>query len=278
MKRALMVLATAALLAVVAPSGPVGAQATTDVYVVHGLNLGGQSSPGEGGANVTVCSGDTTLIPDFQFGEVAGPLALPSGQSVPVQVYVNGAEDPNPVDCADPQEDLLIDQTVTPGGAAVALVATANGEQFVPELLPVPLDVSCVDAGTGRAVAVHAANAPTVDVVNTDLGVSVGTISYGEQISGPLPVGTYGIEVYVVDGPPDPALAFDFPVPDGVASIGYAVGGQPTASPEPTTSPLVIIPQTIAVGTCTTPATPAPTSPPPTAAATTASAQPSFTG
>ena len=282
MKRALMILAAAALLVVVTPSGPVGAQATTDVYVVHGLNTGGQSSPDDGGSNVTVCSGDTELLPDFQFGEIASPLALASGDDVPVQVYANGAEDPDPVDCADPQQEPLIDQTVTPEGDAVALVATGNGEPFVPELLPIPLDVSCVDAGSGRAVAVHSANAPTVDVVNTDLGRSVGTFSYGEQISGPLPVGTYGIEVYVVDGPPDPALSFDFTVTEAEASIGYAVGGIPVDAPEPVASPFLLIPQTIAVGTCAAPATTAPPTatpaPPTTAAAPAAAAQPSFTG
>jgi hypothetical protein len=278
MRRALLVLSAAALLAVVAPSSPVDAQATTDVYVVHGLNTGGQSSPDAGGSNVTVCSDDETLLPDFQFGAVAGPLPLTSGEAVPIQVYVNGGEDPDPVDCADPAEQLVIDQTVTPEGAAVALVATGNDEgvRFVPELLPIPLDVSCVDAGTGRAVAVHSANAPTVDVVNTDLDTSVGIISYGERISGSLPAGTYGIEVFVVDGPPEPVLAFDFPVLEGVASIGYAVGGIPVDSPEPVPSPFLVIPQTIAVGTCAAP--PPPPAPPTTAAAATTSAQPSFTG
>ncbi len=281
MKRVLLILAAVALIVVVAPSGPVGAQATTDVYVVHGLNTGGQSSPDEGGSNVTVCSGDTALLPDFQFGEIAGPLALSSGEDVPVQVYVNGAEDPDPVDCADPQQDPLIDQTVTPEGAAVALVATGNGEPFVPELLPIPLDVACVDAGSGRAVAVHSANAPTVDVINTDLGRSVGTFSYGEQISGPLPVGTYGIEVFVVDGPTEPALSFDFSVTEGDDSIGYAVGGIPIDSPEPVASPIVLIPQTIEVGTCAAPVTPAPTtatSAPPATVAPATAVPPSFTG
>jgi hypothetical protein len=280
MRRALLALAAMALLAVVVPSSPVDAQATTDVYVVHGLNTGGQSSPDDGGSNVTVCSGDETLLPDFQFGDVAGPVPLTSGEAVPIQVYVNGGEDPDPVDCADPEDQLVIDQTVTPEGAAVALVATDNDEgvRFAPELLPIPLDVSCVDAGTGRAVAVHSANAPTVDVVNTDLDASVGIISYGEQISGSLPVGTYGIEVFVVDGPPEPVLAFDFPVPEGLASIGYAVGGIPVDSPEPVPSPFVIIPQTIAVGTCAAPPPPPPPPAPPTTAAAATTAQPSFTG
>jgi hypothetical protein len=272
-KRALIAIAAAALLAVVMPAGPVGAQATTDVYVVHGLNLDGQSSPDEGGTAVTVCSGEAALIEDFQFGEVVGPVPLTSGEAVPVQVYVGE------VVCAtvDPTT-ALIDQSVTPSGAAVAVVATSNGEQLDPELLPIPLDVDCVDAGSGRAVAVHAANAPEVDVVNTDLGISVGTISYGEQISGQLPAGTYGIEVFVVGDPTDPVLEFDIEVAEGTVTAGIAVGGQP-AEGEGTT-PVLILPLVIPVDTCTTPTTAAPptTATPTTAAAAAAAARPSFTG
>jgi hypothetical protein len=273
-RRALIAIAAAALLAMVMPAVPVGAQATTDVYVVHGLNLDGQDSPDDGGTSVTVCAGgeNPPLIEDFQFGDVVGPVALPSGQAVPVEVYVG--ED----DCEDPAGAPLIDQSVTPSGAAVAVVATSNGEQLDPELLPIPLDVDCVDAGSGRAVAVHAANAPEVDVVNTDLGISVGTISYGEQISGQLPAGTYGIEVFVVGDPTDPVLEFDIEVAEGTVTAGIAVGGQP-AEGEGTT-PVLILPLVIPVDTCTTPTTAAPptTATPTTAAAAAAAARPSFTG
>ena len=75
------------------------AQDTTDVFVVHGLNLDGQSAQADGGTNVTVCAGDTALIQDFEFGQIIGPVALPSGSAVPISVYL-GAE----VDCADPGE------------------------------------------------------------------------------------------------------------------------------------------------------------------------------
>lgn len=274
MKRALIAIAAAALLAVALPAVPVDAQATTDVYVVHGLNLDGQDSPDDGGTAVTVCAGgqNPPLIADFQFGDVVGPVALPSGQAVLVTVY-----DTAGVDCADPGDaNVRIPETeVIPEGAAVAVVATSNGEQLDPELLPIPLDVSCVDAGSGRAVAVHAANAPKVDVVNTDLGISVGEISYGEQISGELPAGTYGIEVFVVGDDTEPVMAFDVDVVEGTVSAGIAVGGQPVASSG--TTPLVIVPLTIPVDTCTTDTTPT-TAPPTTAAAAAAAAQPSFTG
>ena len=102
-----------------------GAQDTTDVFVVHGLNVGGQSAQADGGTNVTVCAGDTALIPDFEFGQIVGPVALPSGAAVGIQVYTNGG-----VDCAAPiGETLLIDQSVTPSGRPVAVVATSTAEE-----------------------------------------------------------------------------------------------------------------------------------------------------
>lgn len=172
---------------------------------------------------------------------------------------------------------MVLEQTVTPTGAAVSLVVTSFGETIVPELVPIPLDVACVDPGNARLSAVHTANAPEVDVFNTDLGISVGTLSFGEQITGQLPAATYGIEVYVVDGSPEPVLAFDFDAVEGTLSLGYAVGGLPLQL-GPT--PLVIVPQAITVPTCEPPATEPPATPAPTAPSTAAAAtaRPAFTG
>ena len=269
MRRLIIGFAVVLLVALAVPTLPAGAQATTAVYAVHGLNLDGQSSPGAGGTAVTVCAGTSEIAADFQFGQIIGPLELPTGTEVSLQVYV-GAED---CATADPA-GALIDQSVTPTGEAVALVATSNGEQLAPELLPIPLDLSCVPPGSGGAVAVHAANAPLVDVVNTTLGASVGEISYGQQIAGALPAGEYGVEVYVVGGPPDPAMSFQITVSDGAVTIGYAVGNQPGEG----TTPLVLIPQVIDVETCEVPPPTAPPATSPPSSAAPATAAPTFTG
>jgi hypothetical protein len=251
MRRLSGVLLIAALVALILPFDGAGAQSgppftipTTRAWVVHGLNLDGQSSPDDRGTSVTVCSGAATVVGDLQFGDVIGPVDLRSGGDESLQVYL-GAD----VDCADPgAAALLIDQAV-PEATTAALVATSNGVELAPELLVVPLDLSCVEVGTGRAVAVHAANAPEVDVVNTNLGGSVGTLSYGEQLAGPLPPGTYGIDVFTVDEPPALVTSFDVDVIEGAAGIGYAVGGQPD---DPST-PIVLVPQQIDVGLCSGP-------------------------
>lgn len=239
-------------------------QSVTDVYLVHGLNLDGQATPTDGGTDVTVCSGDTSLVPDFQFGDVVGPVPLTSGQDVPVQVYV-GAD----VDCAAPgQAVLLIDQTVTPEGAAVALVATSPpGEALAPELAAFPLDVACHLAGEGSLTAAHAAAAPEVDV-EVD-GASAGQVAYGDSLTTPLAAGSYEVTVLLGDTPIiGPS---DVPVADGVATVLFAVGNQPLD--DESASPVAVIALDIALEACAvTPTTP--TAPPAAAAA----AQPGFTG
>ncbi len=270
MKRVIIAAAAAALLALAVPASPVGAQATTDVYAVHGLNLAGQSSADQGGTPVTVCAGATEI-------DVTSSSATSSARS---------RSRPGPRSpCRSTAErqrlrragvgEALIDQAVTPTGAAVALVATAFGNPLVPELLPFPIDLSCVDPGNGGAVAAHAANAPRVDVVNTTLGFSIGEISYGEQIAGQLPVGDYDVEVFVV-GESTPVADYTAPVTEGNTTIGYAVGNQPGDGPG---TPIVFITQVIPVGTCEAPTTTT-TAPPATAppAAAPATAQPAFTG
>jgi hypothetical protein len=272
MRRGAVIAMTVLAVVLLAPTGPlpVGAGAVTDVYVVHGFNRAGQTEPG--GTAVTVCADDELVAADLQFGDVIGPLSVPSDVDVDVDVYSGAGND-----CAAPVGEVVLEQTVTPTGVAVSLVVTSFGEMIVPELVPIPLDVECVDPGNARLSAVHTANAPEVDVVNTDLGVSVGTLSFGEQITGQLPAAIYGIEVFVVDGAPEPVLAFDFDAVEGTLSVGYAVGGLPLGEP----TPYVIVPQAIPVATCEPPATEPPTTATPTtasSAAAAATARPTFTG
>ena len=149
------------------------------MFVVHGLNLDGQSAQADGGTSVTVCAGTDALIPDFQFGQIAGPVALPSGSAVPISVYL-GAE----VDCADPGADPSIAQEVTPSGAAVAVVATSAGGTLA--LTPFELNARCSDAGNGRLTGLHA-SAATGEVDVLVGGASAGLLSFGESLDADVP-------------------------------------------------------------------------------------------
>ncbi len=117
---------------------------TTDLYLVHGLNLAFQTSQDERGDPVTVCTGPTSLVPDLPFGDVAGPVPVPTGHDLSVQVYPTAN-----VDCEAPPGPALIDQTVGPTATAYVALATSFGEQFAPELIGGPIDTSCVEPGAG---------------------------------------------------------------------------------------------------------------------------------
>jgi hypothetical protein len=238
---------------------PVGG-ATTQVQLRHGLNLGGQTGDGQGGTPTTWCSGTTVIFSGLEFaGGAIGPdpvafgFARPSGEPWPLQVYEGDFPS-----CAAPEGALLVDETVTPEGAAMAVVLTSNDPQGTPELLVVPIDYSCTAAGTGRGVIVHAANAPEVEVLDTALGASVGTIAHGEQVVVPVSVGTtHRFELRLVGGAAEPVAVLD---PVEVAEPGnlivwYLHGNQPG---DPTTPFAVAryLDVTGRPGVCETPAGP----------------------
>jgi len=237
-------------------------QATTDVYLVHGLNLKGQAAADDGGTAVTVCSGTTSLLPDFQFGAVVGPVPLATGEVESVQVYV---QTDGPVNCAtaDPA-DALINQDVTPTGAAMALVATSPpGDVVDPELAVFPLDVACIKAGQGRLTGAHAAAAPEV-VVQVN-GASAGSLTYGKSLSASLPAATYSVAVLLdgspILGPTDVAVA------DGVLTAVFVVGNLPGEG----ATPVVAIPLDVDLTVCAV-------TPPPATPAAPAAAAATFTG
>jgi len=208
-----------ALVAAFALPSTAGAQDTTDVWVVHGLNLAGQDSVEDGGTNVTVCAGNEALIPDFQFGAVVGPVALPSGEPVNIRVLGEGG-----ADCAD--EDLvpIIDEEVTPEGAAAALVAVSQDGTL--GLLAAELNVTCAGEGEGRLTAVHASgDTGPVDVLVD--GETLGTVAFATETTGlsaPLPAGAYEVEVRP-EGEEDPVVGpAEVPVAAGENTVVFVVG------------------------------------------------------
>lgn len=231
---------------------------TSQVYAVHGLNLEGQTTQSDGGTAVTVCAGSTALDADFQFGEIAGPVPLPTGSAVSIQVYLGAGND-----CSAPTGDKIIDQTIdsVPAGT-VALVATSMGQELSPELVPIPLNTECVDPGTGRLTGAHVANAGPVTVkVN---GGSAGEISYGQSLDADLPAGTVQVEVTSpVNFGPAPVEVLE-----ANNRIVYVVGNQPglngmnpdSAGPtaEVSATPVVVLIQDLPLETCETPTEPEP--------------------
>jgi hypothetical protein len=248
------------------------AQDTTDVYVVHGLNLDGQTAQGDGGTNVTVCADDAAepLIADFEFGQIIGPVALPSGSAVNIDVYVGASQD-----CETPPGSPLITADVTPTGAAVALVANAatNSPDSDYSLTAFPLDASCTDAGNGRLTAAHA-SADTGEVAVLVAGEPAGNLTFGNSLAAELAAGTYSVEVTLggnpVVGPADiPVSAQNNQLVFVVGNIGQDTPVVPLLReiPVPTCEPDTTTTTAPSTTTTTQPSTAGPSSAAPSAAA-----------
>jgi len=219
-----MALAAGAFVLVGPGSSPVDAGATTEVFAVHGLNLNGQTAQTDRGTPVTVCGGDDNppLISDFQFGDVVGPVPVPTGSSLRVKVYQGAG-----VDC-EIGGALLIDQTIdsVPAGR-VALVATAGPSSEGFELLPVTIDVECIFPGDGRLRGVHAANAGTVDLLID--GNVAGPLDYGQSLAANFKPDTYSVQVNLGGNPIlGPA---DVTVKEATSTTVYVVGNQQQETP-----------------------------------------------
>lgn len=216
---------------------------TTDVYVVHGLNLGGQSTQAAGGTSVTVCAGGEQLIEDFQFGQVVGPVRLPSGAAVQVAVYAGAG-----VECDDPgSATLLIDQAVSPSGAAVALVATSAAGELA--LTPFALDVTCTPEGSGRLTAAHASgDTPQVSVVVD--GAPAGNLTFGNSLSAVLSAGSPSVQVNLGETAVVPAT--DVPVAAQTNRLVFVVGNIAGEGSTPVVALLGEVPVTACATTTTT--------------------------
>jgi hypothetical protein len=222
---------------------PLPSAGKTDIYAVHGLNLAGQDAQADRGTPVTVCAGGSTLVADFQFGDIAGPVTLDTGATVEIKVFAGASQD-----CAGTSP--LITQSVTvPATSAAALVATAGPGATAPSLQPVVLDVTtppaCVENGpaglrepaavvleNARLQAAHDAAAGQVDVkVNN---TSLGQLAFGETLARNVVAGTYSVQVDLsgtaIVGPVDVTLA----ACEG--KVMYVVGNQPVAQPTTTTT------------------------------------------
>ncbi len=271
--RSILAMLAAVALAVVLVPATANAQDTTDVYVVHGLNLSEQTAQGDGGTNVTVCADDTELIGDFTFGTITDAVALTSGTAVNIEVFLGAG-----VACTD--GGAVIDQDVTPSGAAVALVATSAGGTLA--LTPFELDAACTDAGEGRLTALHASgDTPAVDVLVN--GETVDALTFGESLDANLPAATYSVQVDVsgtaVVGPAD------IPVAAQANTLVFVVGNIPIQGGTNPETPVVPLIGDFTLAECEQPAVPTtstPTSPtvvPPTPGAAANTAAPiSFTG
>lgn len=212
MKRVIVALCSALALLGSVLAAPSSAQATSEVYVVHGVP----------GLTVDVYVNDALTLPDFDPKDVAGPLTLPEGD---YQIEIFAAAYP-PAGSADDRTDAAaIDETVPlPGEVNVSLVAHLDGAG-TPTITAFANDLSPVESGTtGRVTIRHTAAAPAVDIVAA--GAPVGNlvdIQNGEQESIDLPAGTYPTGIAAA-GSTEALVDAPVTVQPGVGLVVYAIG------------------------------------------------------
>lgn len=260
MKRVLVALTAALAMGATLIAGnlaPTGAQdGTVNVYAVHGVTaaaLGGDSEVDVYAVPAgTALDGSSTPAITFEFGDTAGPLAVPAGP-YDIAVFPAGA---------DPTGAPALELTTPdlPGGATAVIVAHLDEAGAGATLSPFVLDASATAAGQARVQPFHTAAAPTVDVqlpdgtdlfpglVNADTDPAAAT-----QDPIEVPAGDYALDVAT----PDDSLVVPigtFSLEAGTAYFVFAIGA---VADETFTTAAIAIP----VGED---AAPAPTEPAPT--------------
>jgi hypothetical protein len=187
------------------PGLPAAAADGATLSVLHGVP----------GVTVDVYVDGKLTLDDFEPGDLAGPLDLPSGTYSVAITASDASDDSSPI--IGP-----IDLGLDGGGSytAVAYLGT-DGE---PTAGLFRNDVSPTDSGAGRVTVRHVADAPEVTVTadGSRLG-NVANASGKQEISADVPAGTYAVAVAPASGG-DAVFTTDLPVEEGVSTIVYAWG------------------------------------------------------
>ncbi len=201
MKKFITLLTAALVMAALAV--PVSAQEEARIHLIHGI----PDTP------VDVVAGGDVVFGDFQFGDTQDLSALAGETLVGLQVRLAGTETVA-IDAGD---------TPLPASGNYTIIAHLD-EAGTPTLAVFENDTSSIDAGEGRLIVRHTAQAPAVDV-KANGAVAFAGLTNPNSVQADLPVGTISAEV-VPAGADEPVVIgpVDLPIDDGSALIVYAVG------------------------------------------------------
>lgn len=194
----------AGALAIVPALGAAAQEDGGEVIVVHGVP----------DLLVDIYVNGELTLEDFEYGDVAGPLALPAG-SYDLEVFAADA---------DPDSDTpaLTGSTELPAGA-VATIAAYLQEGGSPTLGVFVENNSALDAGNARVTARHLADFGAVDVLANDGAVFEG-VTNGQGGDADVPADTYNIKITAAGDPATVAFDGDVDLAEGVNTIAYAIG------------------------------------------------------
>ncbi len=201
MRKLISLLTAALLMAVLAV--PASAQEEARIHLIHGI----PDTP------VDVVAGGEVVFGDFQFGDTQDLSALAGGTLEGLQVRLAGTETVA-IDAGD---------TALPASGNYTIIAHLD-EAGTPTLAVFENDTSSIDAGEGRLIVRHTAQAPAVDV-KANGAVAFADLTNPNSVQADLPVGTISAEV-VPAGADEPVVIgpVDLAIEDGSALIVYAVG------------------------------------------------------
>lgn len=194
----------AAVLAIVPAMTAFGQSSEGQVVVVHGVP----------GLTVDVYVNGALTLEDFEYGDVAGPLALPAG-SYDLQVFAADADPDTDAPALEASTDL-------PAGA-FATIAAYLEEGGTPALGVFVENNSSTDAGNARVTARHLADFGAVDVLANDGPVFEG-VTNGQGGDADVTADTYNIKITAAGDPGTVAFDADVPLAEGTNTIAYAIG------------------------------------------------------
>lgn len=202
--RKLKVLILALAVAILPATAAMAQSDEGQVIVVHGVP----------DLDVDIYVNGELTLEGFQYGDVAGPLALPAG-SYDLEVYAAGS-DP---EAGDP---ALSDSTELPAGA-VATIAAYLQEGGTPTLGVFVENNSATEAGNARISAYHLADFGPVDILADDAPVWEG-VTNGTGANTDVPAGTYNIKITAAGDASVVAFDADLDLAEGTNTIAYAIG------------------------------------------------------
>ncbi|MGI9643363.1 MAG: DUF4397 domain-containing protein [Acidimicrobiia bacterium] len=216
--RRLMTILVAAMMAISLLALPaIAADGDAELSVVHGIT--------DTAVDVYANGAPVPGLQNWTFGNVAGPLTLPSGDYL-IEIYGAGAGPSGGETAAAP----VLSGTVAlpPGGnvTAVAYLAGDGSGAGTASLAAFNNDTTLTNVGQGRVTARHLANAPAVDVLAGG-AVLFGNVSNGQSGAADVPPGTYGVSINAAGTPTQvfPATGTaDIGVSTNTSVIAYAIG------------------------------------------------------
>jgi hypothetical protein len=201
-------------------------------YIVHGIpgrDLNPAYSPS---FPIDVSVDGACLIKNVLYGNVIGPVSIPSG-TVTFLVYQANATNP----CSGPP--ILGARAGISPGQTISVVA-GETTNHVPTLNPLIVDLDPISLNTGRVVVYHQADAPTLDVVGvaltadqtnvTFVDVGLAGIRPGQGKAAVLPTGTTYVGRLTLPGAPEPVYGSPVGVDNRGVEIVYLVGSTATGS------------------------------------------------